>query len=90
MERGRTYLLIIVNLLQVGVEGVWEPSSNEVCLAVVGQTLLVELTLKVFECQSIVEDGNISSWRSIIVFNSVALLERGSDCKCSGQGWEKE
>jgi len=84
------YLFIIVNLLQVGIEGVWEPSSNEVCLAVVGQTLLVELALKVFEGKSIVEDGDISAWRGIIVFNSVALLERGSDCKCSGQCWDKE
>jgi hypothetical protein len=90
MERERKYLLIIVNLLQVGVEGVGESSSNEVRLAVVGQTLLVELPLKVFEGKSIVEDGDISAWRGIIVFNSVALLERGSDCKCSYQGWGKE
>lgn len=52
-------LLVNVDFLQVGVERVFEASSDEVGLCVVGQSLLIELPLKVLESQCIVEDNAI-------------------------------
>ena len=38
-------LLVVVDLLQVGVEGVGEAGGDELFLRVVGEALLVELAL---------------------------------------------
>ena len=48
-------LLVDVNLLEVGVEGVWEPGGNEGGLRVVGETLSVEGTFKVFKGEGVVK-----------------------------------
>ena len=48
-------LLVVVDLLQVGVEGIGEASLNKVGLGVVGETLLVELALEKLQCQGVVE-----------------------------------
>lgn len=44
-----TYLFVVVNALQVCVELLRETSLLEVTLSVVGQTLLVELPLKILK-----------------------------------------
>lgn len=49
-------LLIRSNLLQVGVERIFEPGSQEISMGVVLETLLVEGGLEVLERQGIVED----------------------------------
>lgn len=82
-----TNLFIIVDLLKVGVERIRESSSDELSLREVGKTLHVELTLKILERQSIVEDSNVASRRSIVVDNdgSIALGGWSSNSEASGQ-----
>ena len=46
--------LVDVDLLEVLVEGVFEAGLDEIVLGVVGETVLVELPLKVLESQGIV------------------------------------
>ena len=84
----RTDHLIIVNLLQVGVEWISKASSDKVSLGVVGKTLHVELALKILESKSVVQDGGISSRWDVVVqrIRAVALYWR-SDGEASGQDW---
>ncbi len=79
-----TDLLIVIDLLQVSIERIREASSNELRLRVVGQTFLVELALKILECKSIVQDGNVPSWRSVEVHGNSTLLNwsGGSEGSC--------
>lgn len=49
-------LFVDIDLLQVGVEGIREAGFHKVGLSVIGETLLVELALEIFQGQGIVED----------------------------------
>ena len=60
-QRRKHYHLIIVDLLQVVVEWVGEPSIDEILPAKLGEALHVELPLEVFESQCIVQDGEVAS-----------------------------
>ena len=77
-------LLIIVDLLQVVIEGIRKSGSDEIGLSIVGQTLLIELALKVLECQSIVQNGNIASRGRIEVHGNLTLLDWSSGNEASG------
>lgn len=68
-------LLVLANLLQVGIEGVLEPSVDKVSLGVVLKTLLVESSLEVLESQRVVEDVG---WIRILV-NCQFLHRKGGD-----------
>lgn len=59
------HLLIEIYFLQILVKVLGEPGLAEVALGVVRQALLIELSLEILECQGIVEDGDITSWRRI-------------------------
>jgi len=78
-------LLIIVDLLQVVIEGIRKTGSDEVRLSIVGQTLLIELALKVLERQSIVQDGNISSRGRVEIHGNITLLDWSSGNEASSQ-----
>jgi len=45
------------------------------CLSVVGESLGIELTLQVFESESIVEDVDVSSRWGVVVFDGVAFFD---------------
>jgi hypothetical protein len=62
------HLFVIGNLLQVCVEWVWESSGDKLLLGEVLQSVYVELALEVFESESIVENGDVSSWGRVEVF----------------------
>ena len=81
--KGGKYLLVRVDLTQVGVEWIWEASGDELCLCVVCQTLHVELSLEVLESESIVENGSITACWSSVVDNiwGVPLLDWGAKDK---------
>lgn len=80
-----TSLFIIVYLLQVLVERVWEASSDEVGLSVVGKTLVVELAFKVLESESIVEDGGVATWWRVEVrCDGLALFDGSSGHETCG------
>lgn len=61
------YLLIFVDGLEVVVEVVWAACLMKVGRGVVRQAFFVELALEVLECQCIVEDGGVTSWRRVEV-----------------------
>ena len=84
-----TDLLVIIDLLQVGIERIREASSNEVGLRVVGQTFLVELTLEILECKSIVQDGHIASWGRVVVHGNITLLNWSGSSEASREHWKK-
>jgi hypothetical protein len=53
-------------------------------LSIVGQTFLIKFSLEILECKSIVEDGDIASWRGIEVHGNITLLDwsGGSEAGC--------
>lgn len=70
------HLLIKVYFLQILVEILGEPGLAEIAFGVVREALLIELSLEILECQGIVEDGDITSWRRIEIG---AWLKRSRD-----------
>lgn len=70
------HLLIEINFLQILVKVLGEPGLAEIAFGVVRQALLIELSLEILECQGIVEDGDITSWRRIEIG---AWLKRSRD-----------
>ena len=62
-----TYLLVIVDLLQVIVELTIKASGSKLLLCVVGDSLAIELAFEVLEGESIVQDGDVSTRWGIVV-----------------------
>jgi len=66
-ERGSTCLLIHIDFLQALVELSIKACLTEVVDGVLGEALLVELSLKILEREGVVEDVNVSLRGGIVV-----------------------
>lgn len=55
-QEGHMFLFVRSDLLQVGIEWIFEASFHEIFMGVILETLLIEAGLEMLKCQGIVED----------------------------------